>query len=107
MRLWHDARMTTTPTHEFIAAVEAYTKTLHTWRDVHLAWAKGDASIDEDRAADEARKAALKEVQRLQALIKPTEATIEPTYGNKKDYQDQEAEAYDPYDIEAAADDRG
>lgn len=92
--------MTTTPTHEFIAAVEAYTKALHTWRDVHLAWAKGEATDEQDRAADEARHAARKEVQRLEAAIKPT-------YGNKKQYQDQEAEAYDPYDIEAAADDRG
>lgn len=92
--------MTTTPTHEFIGAVEAYTKALHTWRDVHLAWAKGEASIEQDRAADEARHAALKEVQRLQALVKPT-------YGNKKDYQDQEAESYDKYDHEAAANDLG
>lgn len=88
--------MTTTPTHEFIAAVEAYTKAMHTWAEVHLAWSKDEATIEEDRAADEARKAALKEVQRI-------EATIKPKYGNKKQYQDQEAEAYDPYDHETLA----
>ncbi|MFD0044727.1 hypothetical protein ACFVGV_06005 [Pseudarthrobacter scleromae] len=92
--------MTTTTTDELVAAAEAYTNAMHTWIKVHLAWSKGEATIEQDRAADEARRAALAEVQRIEAIIKPK-------YGNKKQYQDQEAEAYDPYDHEAAANDLG
>lgn len=91
--------MTTEPTHEFIAAVEAYTKTMHTWAEVHLAWSKDEATIEQDRVADEARRAALAEVQRIEATM--------VKYGNKQQYRDQEAEAYDPYDHEAAANDLG
>ncbi|MFC9353297.1 hypothetical protein [Arthrobacter sp. NPDC057013] len=61
--------MTTAATEELKAAAARYTEALHTWEKVHLAWSKGEATIEEDRAADEARRAALAEVQRIEATI--------------------------------------
>lgn len=59
---------------EFIQASDRYAETMRTWAKVHLDWREGNASLDEDVAADVARRAALAEVQRLEHLIKGNSA---------------------------------
>lgn len=63
---WHDDSMTTEElTPEQKAAAAEYNRLQRSYEKTHLDWHNGDATIEEDRAADEARKAALREVRRL------------------------------------------
>ena len=46
-------------------AAAEYNRLQRAYEEVHLAWQKGEATIEQDRASDEARKGALREVRRL------------------------------------------
>lgn len=67
---------------EFIQASDGYAEAMRTWAKVHLDWREGNASLDEDVAADVARRTALTEVQRLERLIKGKSADSVETVGD-------------------------
>lgn len=52
-------------TPEQAAASAAYNRAQRHFEKVHLAWQNGEATIEQDRAADEGRRAALAECRRL------------------------------------------
>ncbi|WOH20111.1 hypothetical protein IRJ34_07245 [Paenarthrobacter sp. GOM3] len=49
-----------------LAASRTYEELQLAWEKVHLRWSNGEATIEEDRAADTARRGALEELKRLE-----------------------------------------
>ncbi|MFK0003906.1 hypothetical protein [Paenarthrobacter sp. NPDC090522] len=54
---------------EFIKASDYYAETMRTWARVHLDHQQGNASREDDAVADNARRHAFEEMQRLEQLV--------------------------------------
>jgi len=88
---------------KLIEASNHYADLLRVWQEVHLAWKNGEATIEQDRAADEARRAAFEQLKKLEAESGTTLRALSPALQSSPKERFREQEAYDAYDHEAIA----